>query len=185
MTERDRPPLRLRGYDYAAAGYYFVTVCTKGKRMLFASVGAGHLAGPTVTLTEYGRIVDEQIRAIPGAYPGVTVDKYVVMPNHVHLLIGIGTGPAGCPAPTNLPKIIGALKSLTCRKAGAALWQRSYYDHIIRDETDYLRIWAYIDANPARWAEDEYYIARETGSMATAGGVPGRCGVPEERRGGQ
>lgn len=63
------------------------------------------------------------------------------------------------PRPTDavIPKLISSLKRYTNRKAGASLWQGSYYDHIIRDENDYLRVWAYIDQNPARWAEDEYY----------------------------
>lgn len=158
MDGSSRKSLRLRGYDYAAAGHYFVTICTKGREMLLSCVGAGHLAGPTVTLTAHGRIVEAFIQAIPGAYSGVTVDKYMIMPNHVHLLLGLVQGPAGCPAPTDIPRIVGALKSLTSRKAGMPLWQRSYYDHIIRNESDYLRIWNYIDTNPARWREDEYYV---------------------------
>lgn len=90
-------------------------------------------------------------------YPTVQVEKYVVMPNHVHLLLTISEmGPARCPAPT-IPKIIGALKSISTRKAGQAIWQRGYYDHIIRGSADYLRIWDYIDTNPAKWEEDEYY----------------------------
>lgn len=156
----ERKPLRLKGYHYGQGGYYFVTVCTKGRRAIlsFASVGAGHLAGPTLHLTARGQMVEEAILNINAAYPNVSVDKYVVMPNHIHLILRLEQGPAGCPAPTELPKILGAWKSLTSRAAGETLWQRSFYDHVIRNEADYLRIWNYIDTNPLKWTEDEYYI---------------------------
>lgn len=129
------------------------------------SVGAGHLAGlcayrsgPVVELTEIGRAVDTLIRGIPQAYPTARVEKYVVMPNHIHLLLRIvQAGPAGCPAPT-IPRIIGALKSMSARRSGKPLWQRGYYDHVIRNEADCLRIWQYIDTNPAKWIEDKYYV---------------------------
>ena len=160
MVEEERKarkPVRLPQYDYGQVGGYFITICTDHRKQILSSVGAGHLAGPVVELTEIGVVVDLLIQGMPQIYPAVQVKKYVVMPNHVHLLLQISkTGPAGCPAPT-IPKIIGALKSMSTRKVGQALWQRSYYDHIIRDESDYLRIWQYIDTNPAKWTEDEYY----------------------------
>lgn len=173
--ERRRKALRLPQHDYGQEGGYFITICTIHRKwvlssvgagrppglahreQILSSVGAGHLAGPVVELTEIGALVDSLIQEIPQMYPTVQVEKYVVMPNHVHLLLKISEmGPAGCPAPT-IPKIIGALKSISTRKAGQAIWQRGYYDHIIRDEADYLRIWDYIDTNPAKWEEDEYY----------------------------
>lgn len=157
MGENRRKSLRLPNYDYGQAGGYFITICTKGQEELLSTVGAGHLAGPVVKLTEIGTILETLILQLPQAYPTVTIDKYVIMPNHVHLLIQIAqSGPAGCPAPT-MPKIIGALKSMTTRQAGSPVWQRGYYDHIIRDEADHLRIWEYIDTNPAKWEEDEYF----------------------------
>lgn len=178
--EKSRKHLRLSQYDYGQAGGYFITICTErkartlcsigtvspaglssagaGRPIHLSSVGAGHPAGPVVELTEIGLAVDALIRGIPQAYPTVHVEKYVVMPNHIHLLLQIAqTGPAGCPAPT-IPKIVGALKSMSVRRVGSPLWQRGYYDHVIRDQTDYLRIWNYIDTNPAKWAEDEYYV---------------------------
>ena len=82
------------------------------------------------------------------------------MPNHLHLLIRLtGQGPSGTPAPTNarLPQLISVLKRFTNQKCGFSLWQRSYHDHVIRDENDCLTHWQYIDSNPAGWAEDEYY----------------------------
>ena len=98
------------------------------------------------------------------------IDKYVVMPNHVHLIVFIkkeneeafdNSGASGKPRPTNatIPKLISSIKRFSNRKAGFNLWQDSYHDHIIRDDSDYQRKWRYIDENPAKWAEDDYYIA--------------------------
>ncbi len=166
----------------ARRGYYFITFCTRNRDCCLSSVvttraaeeeivGRGALAPLRVVLREPGLILDGFIQNIPKVYPGVIVDKYVIMPNHVHLLIQItekGDGGARAPRPTkaprptqvvhpNIQKIIGGLKSLTRRKVGRPLWQTTFYDHIIRNEADYLRIWNYIDMNPAKWPEDEYF----------------------------
>ena len=102
-------------------------------------------------------------------YDNVVIDKYSIMPNHIHIILTINTGipgritgTPGCASPTGvkksvLAKVVNALKGMTTRQFGSTLWQRSYYDHIIRDEEDYQRIWQYIDDNPARWADDEYF----------------------------
>jgi REP element-mobilizing transposase RayT len=110
-------------------------------------------------------MVDEYVRGISSAYKNVSVDNYVIMPNHIHLLLRleIHNGPARCPAPTQpLPKIVSAFKSLTTRTAGRPLWQRGYYEHVVRGDYDYERIWRYIDDNPAKWPEDEYYTPETT-----------------------
>ena len=100
-------------------------------------------------------------------FPCVAIDKYVIMPNHIHVMISIGAqgGHIGPP----LPKVVDWYKTMTTNeyirlvRSGCAtpfegrLWQRSYYDHIIRSYDDYLKIWHYIDSNPAKWQEDEYY----------------------------
>ena len=109
---------------------------------------------PQVYLSPYGRIVERYIKTIPG------IDKYVIMPNHVHLIIRIDAakGPMWASAPTqSLSSRIRSFKTLVSKEIGRSLWQRSYYDHVIRNEADYLRIWQYIDENPAKWTEDEYY----------------------------
>ena len=93
------------------------------------------------------------------------MEKFVVMPNHVHLLMGITRRETGAPRssrPTKLvPRIVSALKRFTNKEAGWDLWQTSYHDHIVRSEADYLRIWNYIDTNPAKWREDRYYTETE------------------------
>ena len=154
-----RKPLRLQSYDYSQNGIYFVTVCTREKlHTLGRMVGAGVPTGPHTALTEYGQIVESCIRRMP------TVEKYVIMPNHIHLLVRLTEdGTVRTPSPTQtpdkgkgLPMVIRWLKRETTRRCGRPLWQRGYYDHVIRNEADYLACWNYIDTNPARWGEDAY-----------------------------
>ena len=154
-----RKRMRLPNYDYGTAGYYFVTVCTQDNRcVLGTGVGAG-LARPE--LSPVGQMVREEAARLPERFPHVAVDKYVIMPNHVHAILRLSASPA----PTaSLPEILGAFKSLTTRRwnqvrgvMGERLWQRSYYDHVIGNQEDYLRIWQYIEENPAKGREDTYY----------------------------
>ena len=100
---------------------------------------------------------------ISSHFPEVSVDKYVVMPNHVHMILSIGCNDAerSRPFPT-VSTVVGLYKSGVSRlihlhRPEVMLWQRSYYDHVIRNQQDYDGIWTYIENNPARWAEDEYY----------------------------
>jgi REP element-mobilizing transposase RayT len=178
-----RKPNRLHGYDYSTNGAYFVTICSKDRARIFGTItvgdglahpgGLAHPAHPAnaiiVQLSEYGRIAEAELQNIPTHYNGrVTVDCFVVMPNHIHAIIiitggmsgdetgrGITTTGRASPSPT-LGNIVGGYKSGVSRRCGFPVWQRSYYDHIIRDETDYRRIAAYIENNPARWQEDRF-----------------------------
>ena len=112
-------------------------------------------------LSPVGQMVREEAARLPERFPHVAVDKYVIMPNHVHAILRLSASSA----PTaSLPEILGAFKSLTTRRwnqvrgvMGERLWQRSYYDHVIGNQEDYLRIWQYIEENPAKWREDRYY----------------------------
>ena len=156
-----RKALRLDGYDYSAQGAYFLTLCTQHRRCTLSRVGRDDLGAPCVCLTTAGCIVDRYIRSISAAYPHIAVDQYIIMPNHVHLLLTVlhNDGAPGSSRPTALiPRVVAALKRFTNQEAGCKLWQTSYYDHIIRDEADYTARYNYILDNPRRWAEDEYYI---------------------------
>lgn len=147
-----RKPLRLKSYDYGQNGGYFITVCTKDKaEILCQIVGGDALIAPQVRLTDCRKVVDRYIQSIPG------LEKYCIMPNHVHLLILLD-GPMRASAPTTVPKLISSFKGLSSKAAGFAIWQRSYYDHIIRNSNDYLFHWQYIEDNPAKWKTDDYYI---------------------------
>ncbi len=152
-----RKQIRLKGYDYSTSGYYFVTICTNRKRKLLCDiVGEGLCALPSIKLTPIGKIVKQSIEYIDNNYDGISVNKFVIMPNHIHLILENQTGGHGDP-PLQIYNIVGQFKSYTDNKYGGTLWQRSFHDHIIRGENDYLKIWNYIDTNEQKWAEDCYY----------------------------
>ncbi len=159
-----RKSTRLKDYDYSQDGYYFITICTKDKQKLLCDiVGTGILDGSQIELTEYGRIANRQLEIMTDFYDDIKIDKYVIMPNHIHLLIKIirsDDGPSGTPVPTNskISNFVGTFKRLCNKQYGKNIWQYRSYDHIIRGEEDYREIWQYIDSNPARWKEDKFYI---------------------------
>ncbi len=161
-----RKSIRLKGYDYSQTGSYFVTICVKNKHEILGEiVGDAALGVPRMELTEIGINVKKHIEHINHVSEKYRLDHYVIMPNHVHLLITIedetpgtnGTPRAASPTKATIPKIINSLKSLTSKEFGESLWQRAYHDHIIRNETEYQKIWQYIDENPTRWREDCYF----------------------------
>jgi len=147
LSKRKLP--RLPGYDYSAENYYFVTVCTQQKRCLF---------GDGTALSPLGKLAESELLHISERIPGVRIDKYVVMPNHIHAIVVLGCDGAerSRPLPT-LSTVVGLYKSGVSRLAGEPIWQKSFYDHIIRNEESYLEIWRYIDENPLKWREDELY----------------------------
>ena len=152
-----RKPNRLPDFDYSTPGAYFITICTKDRRNLFwADVGAS-IARPQLTI--WGNITANSICDIPKHYPAVSVDHYVVMPNHIHLLLQINTDTNGRPmvAPT-ISTVIQQFKGIVTKRIGQSIWQKLYHDHVVRGERDYLKIWEYIDNNPARWTEDCFYM---------------------------
>ncbi len=205
-----RRSIRLHGYDYSRAGAYFVTILVKNRECLFGEVAAER---GEMHLSEIGRVVQLVWDELPGRYPVVELDAFVVMPNHVHGIIVISgdTGPVGAihelplhelPAvgaihelPLHelpavgaihespllhesplqdraqrrqmlLPKIVGYFKMNAAKRAneirsasGAPLWQRNYYEHIIRDDADLRRIREYIANNPLKWELDQLHPA--------------------------
>ena len=174
-----RKQLRLPDHDYSAPGAYFVTICTRDRRCILSeiAVGDGVLDVPNVRLSPYGEILAETLQEIEHTYSWLSLDRHVIMPNHIHLLLRIeGNGPSRTPAPTNtvdgpsgtpaptnetLPMLVSTFKRFTNRRCGIQLWQRSYHEHVIRSEDDYRQIWEYIENNPVRWVEDRYYIEAE------------------------
>ena len=166
-----RKQARLREYDYSAPGAYFVTICTHDRRNLFWNIGgsSNNAVGAAISrpqnetacpfpLSVEGEIVRSAIRNMEEIYPAVSIEKYVIMPNHIHLLLRINTDKNGrlIAAPT-LSTAIGQMKRRASKEAGKSLWQKSFHDHVVRNERDWREIWEYIDANPARWTEDRYY----------------------------
>ena len=153
MEFTERKSNRLREYDYSTNGAYFVTVCTFERQNTLS-----HLVGDGFPVpTPFGTIAEAFIQQIPVKYPSVSVEKYVIMPDHIHLLLlfdhSFGTGN---PSPT-LGNVMGWYKYQVTKQANASLgqdakprFQRSYYDHVIRNQADYDQIWQYIENNPRK-----------------------------------
>lgn len=154
-----RKPLRLAEFDYGTNGAYFVTICTKGRQWLLSSIGDvgddAHIV-PSPRLSDYGHVCDKYIRSISAVYTGVSVDAYVIMPNHIHLLIRLD-GAMWASPPTSISDIVRSFKVLVTKEIGVSIWQRSFYDHVIRGEQDYAEIAEYIETNPLRWQMDTLY----------------------------
>jgi len=157
LPQRKHP--RLKDFDYSQNGAYFVTICTKDRKYLLGTipVGRGALTPPEIQLSEIGRITEFHIQNINSVYEGVLIEKYAIMPNHIHLLIRIeNDGGMRASRPT-IQTIIRSFKTMVTRKIGFSIWQDSFHEHIIRNEADFLAIWKYIDENPIKWQEDKYY----------------------------
>ena len=181
-----RKPNRLKNYDYSQNGAYFVTVCTKDRHEMF-----GEIINGQPVLNEYGLIVKQEIENISNIRKECVVEKFVVMPNHIHLIVQIvgddgdrpvrdGNRPAvsrpnnikladciiqqmDCakqradfhpPLRKSVSNMVQGLKGAVTRQIGFSLWQRSFHDHIIHNEKDYIRIAEYIENNPANWSKD-------------------------------
>ena len=154
-----RKHIRLKGYDYSSAGYYFITICTKKRANLFGEIIRGEMC-----LNNFGIIANTELLNIPSRYTNVEIDNYIIMPNHIHLIVVIKPTERINPFPTkaDISNIIGNYKAGVTRIVGNAfmrseLWQSRFHDHIIRSKSKYDYIYQYIDENPAKWEEDCFY----------------------------
>ena len=167
MEKQTRKYIRLANYDYSSNGLYFITVCAKDRIHYFseitedpAFVGAD-IIRPIINLTKIGKILDYSINDIKNHYENISVVKYCIMPDHVHLIISVmndilsADGGRMISAPT-VSTIIGSLKRFVSKETGISLWQKSFHDHIIRNEMEFLEICSYIDNNPTNWVNDIY-----------------------------
>ena len=161
MTFPQRKPNRLTEYDYSTPNAYFLTICTENRKNLFwMDVGAIIDRPENVPLTNLGCLVRQCIIEIPMHYPIISVDNFVVMPNHIHLLLQIHTDADGRSliAPT-ISTVVRLMKGTVSKQAGFSVWQKGFYDHVIRNDKDYQSIWNYIQGNPSKWTEDQLYIS--------------------------
>ena len=148
---------RLANYDYSQNGAYFITICVKDRNPILSKIIFNSIYPNEIMLSKYGLIVANEILNIENRFDNAKVLDYVVMPNHIHLIIQLDN--CSC----SLGQIIGSLKSiatLQCKKIGYTddkLFQRNYYDHIIRNEDDYLAKSNYIMNNPEKWLDDKYF----------------------------
>lgn len=159
MEIKRRKNPRLLGHDYSKFGTYFVTICTFNRRKILCE-----LSGENAALTFIGEIVKSQIFAVQKRYE-IIIDKYVIMPNHVHMLISIPKPKIAEDTSIAITDVGCTLKSITTKLAnredktkGRKVWQRSFYDRIVRDEKEYLKIWEYIETNQLMWHEDRFFL---------------------------
>ena len=163
-----RHSIRLKHYDYSSPGAYFVTICTQNRECLF-----GEIVARKMVLNDAGKIVADEWIKTGDIRDEIELDAWVVMPNHFHGIVMIRRGdrpvaPTPTPLPGPRPKSIGSLMSgfkSTVTKCinkirqtpGISVWQRNYYEHIIRNETELDNIRQYIIDNPLNWQSDENY----------------------------
>jgi len=161
----DRKTTRLPEYDYNTPGAYFLTICTENKKCILSRiVGTGVLDGPKIALLPYGKAAEKYILQLNHFYDNLSVESYVIMPNHIHILLRITEeGPSGTPVPTlqnsAVSRFVSTLKRFCNKDYGKNIWQPRSYDHIIRDQADFDRHLKYIYENPFGWQKDELYIA--------------------------
>lgn len=161
----ERKPNRLKNYDYSSVGAYFITICTRDRKNYFwknnkiKTVGATTGRPSNEELNECGKIVDFAINNIPKIYPAVNLERYVVMPNHIHLLLRICPDEYGRPmvAPT-IANVIKHMKGYATKKIGKSVWQKLYHDCVVRNRDEYDKIAKYIYENPMNWESDCFYI---------------------------
>jgi REP element-mobilizing transposase RayT len=146
-----RKQIRIKDHDYAAPGAYFITICTEGRQKVFWSSCRGELCSP-VELSNIGIVVDKEIKKLNTVYTTVHVDKYCIMPDHIHMVLTIDADASGRTqfAPT-ISRVIKQFKGAITKQIGKPIWQRSFYDHGIRNQQDYNNIWKYIENNPLKY----------------------------------
>lgn len=158
MEHLERKPNRLIEYDYRTNGAYFVTICTHDRKKMLSSIVGDGFSVPK----PFGIIAEEMLKQIPLKYPSIAVEKYVIMPDHIHILL-LFDGKMGTenPSPT-LGNVVGWYKYQVTKGVdsqfglnGAKLFQRSYYDHIIRNQRDYDEVWEYMENNPRQCVLDQ------------------------------
>ena len=150
MTYYNRKSIRIPNYDYSTCNYYFLTICTHNRRCIFGNPGK---------LNQFGRIAESHILQLEKHYQGLLVEKYVVMPNHIHMIIQLEDH-SQVP---DIRQVMAQYKSGVSREIrkndqSINVWQRSFHDHIIRNQKSFENIWLYIEGNPQCWEKDCFYV---------------------------
>ncbi len=178
-----RKKIRLEKYDYSSVGAYFITICIKGRKQILSDIVKGKTDSsrdptfndtdpqkiPHIQLTEIGKIIEKNLLSAENM-PGVKIDRYVIMPDHIHAILFLNKKRANEPenetktrcqstAPYNkvLPRVIAVFKRLCNKEVGDDIFQRGYFEHIIRGNEDYKEHINYIYENPIRWYYDKGY----------------------------
>ena len=175
LTNHNRQSIRLAGFNYSQPGVYFITLVAHTRENLFGEIKNGGMR-----LNEYGEIVKKTWNDLPNHVGNIALDEFTIMPNHVHgiiMIVGAGSKPAhagpvkraGFEPPLTvtkkkhaLPEIIRQYKTFSARRInqirktpGQTIWQRNYYEHVVRDENDLFGIRKYVRDNPVNWESDE------------------------------
>jgi len=143
-----RKTIRLRDYDYSKEGFYFITICTKNRIEILGKINDLN----NITLSQEGIIVEKYIHTIDEIFKNVIIDEYIIMPNHIHMIIKIKNK-----SEITISRIIKQYKMAVSKKIGYSVWQKSFYEHIIRSENEYYKIKEYIQNNILNWEKDIYY----------------------------
>ena len=157
---KTRKNIRLPYYDYTSQGLYFITICTRHREVFF-----GDIDNQTLILNDAGKMIEQTWMNMPNRFPFVSIHDFIIMPNHFHTIMEIERASS-----INIGDIIGAFKSITTNRYingvrhknwkpfDRRLWQRNYYEHVIRNEKSYLNLSEYIQNNPLSWKEDIFHI---------------------------
>lgn len=158
-----RKEIRIKEYNYSQLGMYFITICTKNRKCILSNIIFKEKTNETQSNLLYeGKVAEKYIKSINKTYENICISYYVIMPNHIHMICEIieEKGSSGTPTPTNaiIPSLISTFKRLTNKEINNKIWQRNYYEHIIRNEREYIEIIQYINNNPINWNKDKYFI---------------------------
>ena len=160
MSYPKRKNPRLESWNYGSPSYYFVTFCTKNHKCLLGNVKHNVADGVAETdLSSIGQCCKASLEEAAAMYANIQIDSYVIMPNHIHVVVRLLHQDDA----TELGRFVRFIKGNATKRArkyipDLQLWQRGYHDHIIRDERDYLRIREYVENNPLKWGPDRYYV---------------------------
>ena len=142
-----RKKIRLQDYDYSEENMYFITICVKNRLQIL-----GKIIEDNIKLIKQGNVVKQNINKLEQIYKNIIIDEYIIMPNHIHILILVNYKDSA-----TISKIIKHLKTNISREIEYSVWQKSFYEHIIRNEKEYLKTKEYIKSNVINWRKDKYF----------------------------
>ncbi len=159
-----RKPTRAQNFDYNSVGAYFITICTENRRKILSRIVGGDVldAPNDVELLPYGKIAKKHINQMSDFYDNIKIDRYVIMPNHIHMMLLVSENGASRTSPPTrqhsaVSRFVSTFKRFCNKEYGENIWQRNFYDHIIRNREDYEEHLRYIHENPMHWYYDELY----------------------------
>ena len=155
-TLPQRKSIRLREYDYTQVAYYFITICIKNRVNILGEIikdcRGEHCSSAKMKLSYEGETVKKYLKIIHKKYDNIIIDEYIIMPNHIHMILAITEQKN-----ISVSKIIQQYKGIVTKELGYSIWQKLFYEHVIRDEKEYYLIKEYIKNNVINWEEDKYF----------------------------